>query len=207
MSTTGTVRARQPRMPIEVRREQVLDAALRLIYKSGYEAVTMEAIALEADLAKPVIYNAYPGLGPLLTALLEREEARGLSELADAMPPHPIDAGKADLLLFWLRNLAGVIGENPGRWRLMLTPPAESPAVVREHVQAGRTFALGQVRSMTSSLLDQRPTFERVDRELAAQMVLAVAERAATLLIGDPEQFPPERLIEFAETVLQALQL
>jgi len=74
-------------------------------------------------------------------------------------------------------------------------------------VQAGRTIALGQVRSMTSSLPDQRPAFERVDRELAAQTVLAVAERAATLLIGDPEQFPPERLIEFAETVLQALQL
>jgi AcrR family transcriptional regulator len=45
-------------MPIEARREQVLDAALRLITDRGYDAVTMEAIARESDLSKPVVYNA-----------------------------------------------------------------------------------------------------------------------------------------------------
>jgi AcrR family transcriptional regulator len=32
-------------MPIEVRREQVLDAALKLISEHGYQAATMDAIA------------------------------------------------------------------------------------------------------------------------------------------------------------------
>ena len=42
-------------MPIEVRREQVLDAALRLITEHGYGATSMEAIAREARLAKAKI--------------------------------------------------------------------------------------------------------------------------------------------------------
>ena len=47
-------------MPIAVRREQALDAALALIADHGYGAITMEAIAREGNLAKPVLYNAYP---------------------------------------------------------------------------------------------------------------------------------------------------
>ncbi|HEX4246679.1 MAG TPA: helix-turn-helix domain-containing protein, partial [Pseudonocardia sp.] len=61
MSATSTPadhhrRARQPRMPIEVRREQVLDATLKLITERGYAAASMEAVAREVDLAKPRVY-------------------------------------------------------------------------------------------------------------------------------------------------------
>jgi AcrR family transcriptional regulator len=192
-------------MPIEVRREQVLDAALGLIAAHGYGAATMEAIAREANLAKPVVYNAYPGLGPLLRALLEREEQRGLKTLADAMPTQPLDADASGLLLFWLRSLADAIAENPGRWRLMLIPPEETPGVVREHVQAGRAFALDQVRSLLGALLDEHRSLKKIDRELAAQTVLAIAEHAAKLLLRDPDEYTPERLVEFASTLLQLL--
>jgi AcrR family transcriptional regulator len=192
-------------MPIEVRREQVLDAALRLITAHGYSAVTMEAIAREAGIAKPVVYNAYPALGDLLRALLEREERRGLEALAGAMPPQPADADPTARLLHWLRSLAHAIAESPGPWRLMLIPPDETPAVVRERVQAGRDLALAQARSVVDTLLAQ-PASPRLDPELAAQSLLAAAEHAAKLLIKDPVEFPPERLVEFAADVLRALR-
>ncbi|MDT5015778.1 MAG: hypothetical protein QOD39_1938, partial [Mycobacterium sp.] len=83
---TETPRKRQPRMPIEARRDQILEAALRLITAQGYSAATMEAIAREADIAKPRVYAAYPGREPLMQALLEREEARIIAALATAMP-------------------------------------------------------------------------------------------------------------------------
>ena len=191
-------------MPIEVRREQVLDAALRLITQHGYDAVTMEAIAREARLAKPVVYNAYPGRGPLLQALLEREESRGLTALADAMPSQRPDADSAQMLLFWLLTLAESIASNPGPWTLILIPPAETPAVVREHVQAGRDFALGQIRSLTGALLERDPR-PGLDPELTAQSVFAAAEHAARLMVSDPEQYPPARMVEFAGTLMRAL--
>jgi AcrR family transcriptional regulator len=193
-------------MPIEARRQQALDAALRLITEHGYRAVTMNAIAREADLAKPVLYNAYPGLGPLLRALLGRERARGLGALTDAMPNNHPDADPTAALLAWLRHLANAIARNPGPWRLILIPPDETPEVVREHVQAGRDFALDQARALMHALLDQGspPT---VDRELAAQSLLASAERAAGLMIRDPDEYPPERLVQFAAAFLRALGL
>ena len=68
---TAPPRKRQPRLPIEVRRQQVLDAALSIITEDGYAAVSMEAIARRVDVAKPVVYNAFAGLDALLHALLE----------------------------------------------------------------------------------------------------------------------------------------
>jgi AcrR family transcriptional regulator len=201
----AAARARQPRMPIEVRREQVLDAALRLISDRGYGAASMEAIAREADIAKPVVYNAYPTRGALLRALLEREEARGFGALAAALPPQPAGADATTLLMAWLRSLAHAIAEEPITWRLMLAPSHETPDEVREHVQAGRTFALEQVRTLIRSLGAQHPALAAVDLDLAAHSVLASAEHAARLMLDDPERFTPDRLVDFAQSVVRAL--
>jgi AcrR family transcriptional regulator len=191
-------------MPIEVRRQQALDAALRLIVARGYHGVTMEAIAREANLAKPVIYNAYPGLGRLLAALLEREQARGLQALADAMPPHPVDTDPTALLLGWLERLARTIAASPDPWRLMLTPPEGTPEVVRDRVQAGRALAVAQVRTVLAPFLDSSPS---PDGELAAELLVAAAEHAAKLMIRYPDRYSPQRLVSFARVALETVGL
>jgi AcrR family transcriptional regulator len=196
---------RQPRMPIEVRREQVLDAALRLITEHGYGATSMEAIAREAGLAKPVVYNAYPGRGPLLQALLKREEARAFKALADAMPPRVADADPNAALLAWLGSLAASIAGNRSAWRLILMPAGETPDVVREHVDRGRAFALTQAQSLIEGLLAQRPSMASIDRQLAAHSVLAMGEQAARLMLSDPDEYTPDRLVAFAEDLLRDL--
>lgn len=193
-------------MPIEARREQVLDAALRLIAEHGYGATSMEAIAREAGIAKPVVYNAYPGRGPLLRALLEREEARALGTLAAAMPPPPLDADPRAALIAWLRGLADAIRENPAPWRLILLPAEGTPEVVREHVERGRALALAQVKTLVSALLEEHAALASLDRELAAHSLLAVSEQAARLMIERPGEYPSERLVGFAEEVLRAFR-
>lgn len=205
MPATAAPRSRQRRMPIGVRRQQVLDAALRLISQHGYGSATMEAIAREADLAKPVVYRAYPGLGPLLQALLQREEERAFSTLSEALLP-PTDRDPNGMLLAWLDRLAHAIVDDPGRWRLILIPPDETPPVVREHVQAGRVLALQHVRSLIDGLFDPRASLGPIDRELFAQVILAAAEHAGRLLLREPDNYPPERLVAFAASVLGALQ-
>ncbi|HEY1988176.1 MAG TPA: TetR/AcrR family transcriptional regulator [Acidimicrobiales bacterium] len=205
MPAEAAPRTRQPRMPIGVRREQVLDAALRLISEHGYGSATMEAIAREADLAKPVVYKAYPGLGPLLQALLQREEEQAFSTLSEGML-EPTDMDPIGILLSWLDRLARAIVDNPGPWRLILIPPDETPALVREHVQAGRAVALQQVRSLIDAFVDQRAPFGFIDRDLSAHVVLAAAEHAGRLLLRDPDHYSPQRLVAFAASVLNPLQ-
>ena len=190
-------------MPIEVRRQQVLDVALRLITEHGYGAVTMEAVAREANLAKPVVYNAYPGRAALLSALLEREEQRAFRTLASAPPPARTDPAAA--LLAWLRVIADAIAANPAAWRLMLLPVDETPVVVRQRVQRGRDVALQQTRSLIRSLLARNPALATLDEELTAHALLAACEQAARLMIADPDRYPPKRLVRYAETLLRTL--
>ena len=60
-------------MPIEVRREQVLDAALRLICEHGYAAANMEALARPVRLVDHGL--GHPDLARAAAALIAR--ARG----------------------------------------------------------------------------------------------------------------------------------
>jgi AcrR family transcriptional regulator len=198
-------RRRQPRQPIEVRREQVLDAALRLISEHGYQAATMEAIAREADLAKPVVYNAYPGRGPLLQALLAREEQRGLQDVAAAMSKLTPDDDLDAAVVAGFRTFLQSVRESPVTWGLILLPAEETPTEVREHVEAGRRLALTGLRALVRAGIAVRPGLDQVDLELVARALLAICEQAAKLVLTEPDEFSPERYARFARQLLGLL--
>jgi AcrR family transcriptional regulator len=180
----------------------VLDAALALISSRGYGALSVEAIAREAGVSKTVVYDAYGGLGPVLEALLEREERSALQSLADAAPVLPADGDPTDAMRAWILSLADAVTSNPVAWRLMLVPPDGTPEVVREHVQRGRDVALDQARVLTRALAGGR---SGVEPELAARAIIAVAEDAAKLLLDQPEEFTAQRFADFATAILRAL--
>ena len=73
-------------MPLDVRREQLLDAAIQVIVREGYDGVSVDAIAREAGVTRPVVYGAYADLDELLGALLDRQQARALTQLAEVLP-------------------------------------------------------------------------------------------------------------------------
>jgi AcrR family transcriptional regulator len=54
------------------RREQLLDAAARLISDQGVAALTMERLAQSAGISKPVVYRRFRNRAAVLTALTER---------------------------------------------------------------------------------------------------------------------------------------
>lgn len=195
-------RPRQPRMPIEVRREQVLDAALRLITRHGYPAATMEAIAREAQLAKPRIYSAYPGRGPLLLALLEREQQRTITALADAMPAFTDDTCVDTILVTALTNLLHTVTTNPDSASLLVLPAHDTPPEVRGHVAASRQFALQRLRALLEWGRHRHPGLAELDLEIAAQSLLAIGEQAIRLVLTNPDEFTPHRYTRFAQTLL-----
>ncbi|RJQ81596.1 TetR/AcrR family transcriptional regulator [Pseudonocardiaceae bacterium YIM PH 21723] len=200
-ASTDRPRARQPRMPIEVRREQVLDAALRLITEHGYAAATMEAIAREADLAKPRVYSAYPGRGPLLNALFERQEQRALATIAEAVPADFTGYESAlDVLATAAENLMRAAAAEPAAWRLLVFPADEAPPEVRQHVHTSRTFAVDQLRVLLVWARTVHPGLAEVDGDLAAEMLAAAGERGLRLVLQDPDGYPPERFAAFVRS-------
>jgi AcrR family transcriptional regulator len=68
-----TGRKRAQRMSPEQRREQILDSAVDLIVARGLSSCTLEEVAVQARISKPLIYKYFSRLQDLLKALVERE--------------------------------------------------------------------------------------------------------------------------------------
>jgi AcrR family transcriptional regulator len=191
-----------PRVPPEQRREQVLDAALRLIAAHGYGGVSMEAVARETGVTKPVVYDLFPNIGVLLRALLEREEERALSALAALIPTMPLDGDPDELLVGAFSTFLGAVTEHADAWRLILLPTEGTPEVVRRHVERGRGQVVARMQELLGWGLERRGGPSDIDLELAAHAMLAVGEHAARLVLTDREEFPPDRFADFAARLL-----
>ena len=101
-------------MPPQERREQLLDAALSVIVRDGYEGVSIEAIARTAGVTRPVIYDHFPNLGRLLQALIEREERYALEQLAAVVPDSPGDGAPPELFATGVRRFLDAVASRPG---------------------------------------------------------------------------------------------
>jgi len=199
-ATTNRKRPARRRLPPEVRREQVLDAASRLLGEGGARSLSIEGVAAEAGVSKTVVYSAFGDLDVLVLALVEREERHALAALADAAPDLSGDEDPIETLLAWANALATLVAAEPERWRLMLFPPPGTPAPVLKRIQRGRDLVVEQVVGVLGSLA---PPDEDWDVELAARSVAAAAEEQARLMARRPADYPPERIVTFLESVLR----
>ncbi|HPZ96222.1 MAG TPA: helix-turn-helix domain-containing protein, partial [Mycobacterium sp.] len=64
------------RLPRAVREQQMLDAAVQLFSVHGYHETSMDAIAAQAQISKPMLYLYYGSKEELFGACLSRELGR-----------------------------------------------------------------------------------------------------------------------------------
>ncbi|MCW2999258.1 MAG: hypothetical protein JWN65_2807 [Solirubrobacterales bacterium] len=204
MSTAPKRRPYAPRVPPGQRREQLLDAALTLIGEHGYRGASMEAIARQAAVAKPVVYRTFMSREALLMALLERERERAFATLEQALPTDLGSTTPEALLADGARAVLVAVQSRPEAWRLILMPAGETPALVREQVEKGRAVVRGQITQLIRWGLQMRPGLPDVDPELAARLFMAAGEEAMRLVLTDPDAYTPEAFAAFAGTLLSA---
>jgi AcrR family transcriptional regulator len=193
-----------PRLPPEQRREQLLDAALQIIARDGYAGVSIEAIAREAGVTRPVVYSVYDSLGPLLHALLARQEERALAQLM-AVIPAEADLTQPDaLLLLVVRRLVEVVGGDPLTWRPILLAPEGTPPAVRARIAADREVVRARVEDLVRAALTRRPGLA-ADPAIVAHGLIAMAEHFGRLIVEDPERFDAEGLLRTIEALIGAL--
>src|SRR3954471_14705521 len=193
-----------PRRPREERREQLLDAALRVIDTRGFGGLTIEGVAREADLAKSVVYDSFGGREGLLKALLAREQERALSALAAALPEPPLADDPQEVLAESLGKLLDGVREHPETWRLILLPPEGTPPAVRKTVDRQRELLVDRVEPIVAWGLN-RIGAGQLDAELATHALVASCEQAIRLALTQPEEFPPERFAGFGADLLAAI--
>jgi AcrR family transcriptional regulator len=193
-----------PRRPREERREQLLDAALRVLDAGGFGGLTIEGVAREADLAKTVVYDSFGGREELLKALLAREQERALSVLAAALPEAPLADDPRQVLTESLTILIEGVREHPETWRLILLPPEGTPPAVRKTVDRQRELLVRRIEPVVAWGL-HRIGANDLDPELATHALVASCEHSIRLALTQPKRFPAERFAGFAADLVAAI--
>ena len=193
-----------PRLPVEQRREHLLDAALRLIARDGYESVSIEAIAQEAGVTRPVVYSAYDGLEPLLHALLDRTQRRALASALRLMPQPGGDQDVAEWALEAYAALLDIVRKEPDVWRPVLGLTRNAPAVVRDRIDATRELIRGYLADAFQEGLERRDDSRVVDVDLLAHLTLVTAEEFARLTLEDPDRYDKDRLLATIEVLMSS---
>lgn len=205
--TATTPRRRRPyaaRVPADVRHAQLLDAALTVIVRDGYDAVSVEAIAREAGVTRPVVYGTFDGLGPLLGALLDRQQQRALGQLAAAIPDEPDLGDLEGLVAGAARRLIDQVRGDPMTWQPILLAPHNVPEQVRARIAADRDAVVRQVAGLVELGLAIRGT-AAVDVEVLAHAVVAIMEHFGRLLLTEPDRFDTDRLVAAVRAVVHAV--
>ncbi|MFL6106727.1 MAG: TetR/AcrR family transcriptional regulator [Marmoricola sp.] len=203
---TGTRRPYAARVPAEVRREQLMDAALTIIVRDGYAAVSLDAIAKEAGVTRPVVYGVFEGgLRDLLGSLLDRQQERALTQLSEALPAEPDLSDPDRLVAETARRMIDTVRSNPMVWQPILLAPAGMPAEARTRIEGDRENIVVQLAGLLELGLAIRggPV---LDAEVAAHAILAILEHFGRLLLTDPERFDTERLVATITGLLSALK-
>ncbi|WP_063012461.1 MULTISPECIES: TetR/AcrR family transcriptional regulator [Nocardia] len=196
-----TGRRNGPRLPLPERREQLLDAAFQVVGRDGLSGLTMQAVAKQAGVAKPVLYAVYPTAPELVAGLLHREHARGIRQVMDTLPDNlreiDPDTAYADSVMAFLR----AVESDPVRWRLILTHADGAPADYTELLSAAREKIVGRLIQLLETGIELRGGPANADPELVGYVMLGFIETLGRMVISDPGRFPPERL----QTTVRAL--
>lgn len=189
-------------MPLEQRREDLLDAALRVLARDGYGAVSVEAIAREAGVTRPVVYHAFDGLEPLMHALLDRSQRRALESAMDLLSARGAPTGVEDWLLKGAADLIEVVQREPEIWRPILGITQNAPAVVRDRIAATREY----LRTLIAQRLQLGLTEQGgpdLDTDVLSHIVLITAEHFGRLVLEQPDLYSRDRLIAALAGVLR----
>jgi AcrR family transcriptional regulator len=194
--TTTEPRRRAAHLGPERRRPLVLDAAFALFLERGYAGTSMEAIAEAAGVTKPVVYACYPSKDELFKALLEREEARVLREVQEALPA-TADLGDPERTLIeaftaFLRAVAA----SPDAYRVVFLGEGGVDREVARRVQRGREMQIDAIAALARNWLEASGSEANAEAasQLLGYLIVGLGEAGARALLSDPERWTPEEL-------------
>ncbi|MEU0504832.1 helix-turn-helix domain-containing protein [Nocardia sp. NPDC005998] len=194
-----------PRLPPDERRAQLLDAAYAVLSRMELHELSMEAVAHEAGVGKPVLYTVFKTRAELVAALLERERERGLEQVAATLPTDLLGADPVVVASATVAAFVGVALENPTRWRLILAGPGTAPDEYRAALVDSRTGVFDQAESLVRMGMAVDSRWAGMDSGLLTNSLLSVAEMLGRLAVSAPEEYPRERLEGFVRSIVQLL--
>lgn len=198
MAQAAETRKRAAHLGPERRRPQVLDAALKLFLKGGYDGTSMQAVAQAAGVTKPVVYACFSSKDELFRSLLAREEELILSEVQGAFQDTDLSDPEPTLVEGFTGFLRAV-DKRPEVYKLIFFGEGGRNAAVAERVQAGRQQQVEALTSLARTWLEARGDSQsrtqiNANARLIGHVLEALAESGARLLLSGQDGWTPASL-------------
>ncbi|KDF00186.1 TetR/AcrR family transcriptional regulator [Mycolicibacterium aichiense] len=129
------------RLPRAVREQQMLDAAVQMFSVNGYHETSMDVIAGEAQISKPMLYLYYGSKEELFGACLARELSRFIEAVREDID---LKQSPHDLLRSVILSVLRYIDANRASWIVLYTQATSSQAFAHT-VREGREKIIDMV--------------------------------------------------------------
>lgn len=179
--------------PRPQRQEQMLEAAMKLFAEGGYSNVSMDAIAAETGITKPLLYSYFDSKEGLYVACIERffvplEQAIVGLEGANLPPERWLWEGALAAFRF--------IGAHRTGWKSFLLEPPAHGELAAAAVDALRERAVAQLAGMFEQAIRESAIAADVRAEIPAQVHIFVGgiEALARWWVAHPDEATAEVL-------------
>jgi AcrR family transcriptional regulator len=174
------------RLPRAVREQQMLDAAVQMFSANGYHETSMDAIAAEAKISKPMLYLYYGSKEELFGACLNRELGRFIDAVrADVNTKGALKQSPRELLRHTIDSVLHYIDANRASWIVLYTQATSSQAFAHT-VREGRE----KIIDLVARLLEAGTRHPEPDTDfhmMAVALVGAGEAVAARVSAGDAD--------------------
>ena len=169
-----------------------------MFLREGYRGTSMQAIADEAGVTKPVVYECFRNKDKLLLSLLDREEERLLNEITTALPDDPGTTDLETLLTSALEAFLSAATEAPDAWRAVFESGHGAESMIAARVQQSRDMLLGRLQELTRAYTAAAGISD-AEREIPviAELLASVAESCARMIIVREYPWRPDELARF----------
>lgn len=172
----------------EMRREGIIEIALRVFLAEGYSATSMSTIASRVGGSKATLYNYFPSKEELFTAVVQRFSDRN----ADILSAIDLQSGdfRAALKRFGISIVRMIMSDDViAMHRLVAAEASRFPEIGEAYYQAGVNTGKEKLRDRFEAMMDAG-LIRRTDPKVAAQhfleLCLAGLYRLRLWNIGKP---------------------
>ncbi len=156
------------------RREQLLQVARKVFGRRGYHTVTMDAVAREAGVTKPILYDHFPSKRELYLALLEVD----LQELDDRLTGAlQAETGNRERIRQSFQAYFDFVDEHAEGFRLLMQEAVGAEREFREMVARFRDGVLAKVTEVIAR--ESKGKLDRREAEDVSLGLVGMAEMAA----------------------------
>jgi AcrR family transcriptional regulator len=178
------------RLPRGEREQQIIDCAIRVFARRGYSAASVDEIAEQAGVSKPLVYLYLESKEGLFLACLRREEQR----LVAAFQAAAAHGGTSELRLWaGLQAFFGFVADHRDSWAVLHRQAPGLGETIAEEIRKARHTILEEVRALVLKGIALSPApvhLGDTDADFVAHALVGAADSLTDWMERHPGESP-----------------